>query len=151
MTVDVSTGTLFAIVAGEPATFDEAGFAALSFVNVGELTDLPEYGPDVSVVTHEPLETGVTEKHKGFINYGSLALGLGRDSSDAGQAVLSEGVDGTTKNDEHSVRVTFPNGSIHYYLAKVFSYTTNAGSANSIVASTANIEINSKILEVAAP
>ena len=150
MAVDVSTGTLFAVVAGEPATHDDAGFAALTWVPVGEVTDLPEYGPDVTVVTHEPLETGITEKHKGFINYGSLAVGLGRDSADAGQAVLSEATVGATKNDEHSFRVTFPNGSIHYYTGKVFSYTTNAGSANSIVSSTANVEINSTIVEVAA-
>jgi len=150
MTVDVSTGTKYAVVAAVPDTIDEAGFAALTFVDVGELTDLPEYGPDVTVVTHEPLATGVTEKYKGFINYGSLSIGLGRDSSDAGQAILSAGVDGDTKNDPHSFKTTFPNGDVHYYIGGVFSYTTNPGSANSIVAATAKIEINSTIIEVKA-
>ena len=150
MTVSVSTGTKYAVVVGAPATEDDAGYAALTFVDIGEVTDLPEYGPDVTVVTHEPLATGVTEKYKGFINYGSLSVGLGRDSTDAGQLILSAGVDGASKNDIHSFRTTFPDGSIHYYQGGVFSYTTNAGSANSVVASTAKIEINSKVLEVAA-
>ena len=150
MTVSTSTGTLFAVAAAVPATETESGYSDLTFTDVAEVTDLPEYGPDVTVVTHEPLATGVTEKLKGFINYGSIAVGLGRDSSNDGQAILSEGVDGATKNDEHSFRVTFPNGDVHYYMGKIFSYTTNAGSANSVVAATANIEINSKILEVLA-
>ena len=150
MTVTVSTGLLYAVVAGAPATESEAGYESLSFENVGEVTDFPEYGPDVTVVTHEPLATGITEKLKGFVNYGSVSVGLGRDSSDAGQAILSEAVDGATKNDIHSHRITFPNGDIHYFQGGVFSYTTNPGSSNSVVASTANIEINSKILEVLA-
>lgn len=148
MTVSVNTGTAYAVVAAEPATIDAAGFEALTFVDIGEVTDMPEYGPDVTVVTHEPLATGVTEKYKGFINYGSLSVGLGKDSADAGQVILKAAVDGTTKNDIHSFRTTFPDGTVHYYYGGVFSYTTNPGSANSIVASTAKIEINSTVVEV---
>ena len=63
MAVITSTGTLFALVAAEPATIDAAGFGALTFVNVGEITEIPEYGANAEVVSHQPLATGRTEKY----------------------------------------------------------------------------------------
>ena len=148
MAVITSTGTLFAVVAAEPATVDAAGFGALTFVNVGELTDLPEYGANAEVVTHNPLATGITEKYKGFINNGSMSLSLGRDADDAGQIILSGGVTGVNKNAEHSFRVTYQDGSIDYFTGKIFSYTKAPGGANNIVGSTVQVEINSVIVEV---
>jgi hypothetical protein len=148
MSVLTSTGTLLAVVAAQPATVDAAGFGALTFVNVGEVTDLPEYGASAEVVTHQPLATGITEKYKGFINNGSMSVSLARDADDAGQAVLSLGVTGINKNTEHSFRVTYQDGSIDYFTGKIFSYTKAPGSANSMVSSTVQIEINSVIVEV---
>lgn len=148
MTVKTSTGTLFGVVKAIPATHDAAGFGALTFINVAEVTDIPELGPAVTVITHEPLATGVTEKHKGFINYGSNSLGLGHDATDAGQLILSEGVDGSGQNNEHSFAITDQDGVIDYFTGKIFSYTKNRGAANSIVASTVLIEVNTKIITV---
>ncbi|HAD31524.1 MAG: hypothetical protein CL578_22385 [Alteromonadaceae bacterium] len=148
MSVLTSTGTILSVVADEPATIDAAGFGALTFVEVGEVTDIPEYGPNVQVVEHNPLKTGVTQKFKGFINYGSTALQLAQDVADAGQVILSDGVTGSTKNDEHSFSIEYQDGSIDYFTGKVFSYTTNPGSANSMVGSTASVEINSIVVRV---
>lgn len=151
MAVVTSTGMVFKIVAEEPATYDQAGYEALTWVEVGEVTDIPEYGAQVDVVTHQPLETGITEKYKGFINYGSSSLSLGRDTSDVGQVILKAAVVGAEKNTEHSLGFFYPDGSVEYTTGKIFSYTSNPGSANSIVGSTVNIEINREILDVAAP
>lgn len=151
MAVQTSTGVLVGLVAAEPATFDQAGFAALTFVNIGELTNVPEFGPDVQVVTHEPLADGITKKFKGFINYGSVALEAGLDDDDAGQALIEAGVTGGDKNTEHSFKLTYPDGAVRYWTGKLFSYTENPGSANSMVSTTVNVEINSPILKVAAP
>ena len=151
MAVQTSTGVSFSVVAETPATPDVAGFEALTFVEVGEVTDVPEYGASASVVEHMPLATGVVEKYKGFINFGSMSVSLGRDVDDAGQALLKAAVTGAGKNVEHSFKIGFPDGSSEYATGKVFSYTTNPGSANSIVGSTANIEINTEVVEAAAP
>lgn len=148
MAVITSTGTKFGVVASVPATIDAVGFAALTFINVGELTSIPEYGASAQVVSHEPLETGITEKYKGFINNGSMSLSAGRDASDAGQTLLAAGVTGAGKNTEHSFKIEYQDGSIDYFTGKIFSYTKNPGGANSIVASTINVEINSNIVEV---
>jgi hypothetical protein len=145
-----STGTIFSIVAGDPATFDEAGYDAMTFVLVGGVIDLPEYGPTVQVVESNPLATGVTEKFKGFINNGSQSVGLNFDSEDAGQTVLKDGTEGSTKNQQHAVKIEYQDGSVDFYSARIFSYTKAPGSANSMVGSTANLEINTVIVRVAA-
>ena len=143
-----STGTLFAIVAASPATLDAAGFGALTYENVGEVTDVAEIGSDTAVVEHKPLATGVVEKFKGFINYGSSSVSFAKDSSDAGQAVMQSGADGANKNVQHSVRVTLQDGTFLYFTVKVFSFKITAGSSDSIVGSTSAIELESLIVEV---
>ena len=150
MAVLTSTGTKLSVVAEAPATFDAAGFEALTFVEVGEVTDLPEYGPNVQVVNHEPLSSGITEKYKGFIDYGSIAVGLGYDVADDGQLILSDAVSGATKNDPHSFEIEYQDGSKDYFVGGVFSYTKNPGAANNIVSSTATVEINTEVLNVPA-
>ncbi len=148
MTVQTSTGITLSVVQGEPATIDAAGFAALSFVEVGEVTDYPEYGPNTEVVTHQPLKTGVTEKYAGFTDNGSVAIGMGQDTSDAGQVILRDSQLLANKGTNYSVKTEFPNGTIDYYYGGLFSYTTNPGAANSIVSSTVQVEINSVIVRV---
>lgn len=148
MTAITSTGTFLAVVAAEPATIDGTGFAALTYVNIGEVTEIPEYGASAEVVSHNPLATGRTKKLKGFINNGSMSVQLARDADDAGQQLLALGVTGVNKNVEHSFRVTYQDGSIDYFTGQIFSYTKNPGGANSVVGSSVQIEINSDIVEV---
>lgn len=145
-----STGVLLAVFAGPPATVDSAGFGAVSmtYTPVGEVVEIPEYGPNAQVVESNPLATGITEKFKGFINYGSVALGLEIDFDDAGQQIFEDAVEGATKNTQHSFRITYPDGTIEYFAGKVFSYTRNPGSANSMIGSTAQVEIETPIIRV---
>ena len=146
-----STGTKLSVAAEDPANFTEAGYEAMTtFVEVGEVIDLPEYGPNVQVVESNPLATGVTEKYKGFINYGSQSMGLEFDAEDAGQIILAAGVEGATKNTQHAVKIEYQDGSIDFYSARIFSYTKAPGSANSMVGSTVQVEINTPITRVAA-
>lgn len=150
MGVMTSTGIVISVVAGTPATQDKAGYEALTFVPVGEVTTVPEFGPNVQVVTHEPLATGITEKFKGFINYGSLALAAALDTEDAGQVVMSAAVTGATKFNRHSFKLQYQDGAVRYWQGKVFSYTENPGGANSIVGCTMQLEIETPVLSVAA-
>ena len=143
-----STGTKLAVVAGLPATLDAVGYAALTYVDVGEVVDLPEYGPNIQVVESNPLATGITEKYAGFVNYGSLAIGLELDVADAGQIILEAALPDAGTEKPHSLRITYNDGTIEYFHGGVFSYTRAPGSANSMVGSTANVEINSKIVRV---
>lgn len=151
MAAQTSTGVTAAITVGQPTTFDETGYAALTYTDIGEVTSIGEYGATTQVVTHEPLATGVTEKFKGFINYGQASMSLAYDSADAGQAILKSLSDGTDRFSAASLKITYPDGSIDYLDVRVFSYTKNPGGANSMLASTVNLEVNRAAVEVAAP
>ena len=149
--VIISTGIAFSVVKGIPLTHDNPGFEALVFDEIGEITDIPEYGGSAVVINHEPIKKGITEKHKGFLNFGSTSLSLGRDKSDAGQVALKFGALGLDKNEEYSFKISFPVGGPEYFTGKIFSYTTAPGAANNIVKSTALIEINSSIVDEFTP
>ena len=151
MAKQVNTGSLLSVATGVPASFDDTGYAAMTWVPVGEVLSFGEFGSTVDVVNSQPLATGVTEKFTGFINYGAISLGLEKDVDDAGQALIVSHVDGAEKGNIISAKIELPDGSINYLDTRAFSYTTNLGSANQMIGSTANLEINRKPLEVAAP
>lgn len=149
MAKQTSTGVILSVVAELPATFDQIGYEALTFVEVGELIDLPEYGPTVQVVESNPLKTGVTEKFQGFVNYGSVSLGLEWDIEDAGQVILSDAINPGAAFVPHSFKVEYNDGTVEYFHGGIFSYTRAPGSANSMVGSTVQVEINSAVTTVA--
>jgi hypothetical protein len=148
MAKQTSTGITLGVIAETPATFDDAGFSALTYQDVGEVIDIPEFGPNIQVVESNPLATGITEKRPGFANYGSVSIGLEYDPEDAGQQILEAAVDPGGEFIEHSFKLSYSDGTVEYFVGGVFSYTRAPGSANSMVGSTAQVEINSKIVRV---
>jgi len=149
MTVQTSTGITVRIIAAAPATFDEAGFSALTYINIAELTSVGVYGSTQEQIEHSPL-AGDKEKHKGQNDNGSLDLEYAVDTSDAGQALLSAGSGGTANFTQHSVEVKYSDGAIDYIFGYVFGSNKNPGSINSIVSGSSSVGIN-KLIEVPAP
>jgi len=143
MTVKTSAGTTLAVSAGLPATEDSAGYAALSWTDVGEITDLGEFGKVYNLVTHNPLATRRTVKKKVSFNDGSISLALGLDSSDAGQAILDAAVDSDAN---YSFRVTDQDSDIDYFQAIVMSKPKSIGSVDSITSSTSQLEITTEVV-----
>ncbi len=148
-----STGITLESVEGVPATFDAAGFAALTFVGLGQLTNIPAFGPTIQVVESNPLATGITEKFVGFVNYGSVALEADYDDEDAGQTLATDAVTTTDASfgKDFSYKLTYSTGAVRYWVGKFFSATENPGGANSMVTTSMSVEINSPVLKVAAP
>ena len=64
--------------------------------------------------------------------------------------MLFRSVEGATKNLQHSFKIEYQDGSVDFYSARIFSYTKAPGSANSMVGSTVQVEINTPITRVAA-
>ena len=145
--VQTSAGTIFALSADLPTTEDEAGYGALTFVDVGEVTNIPEYGGAYQLVTHEPLATRSVVKRKGSLNNGSITLQIGKDIEDAGQALLKAAYG---EDETYSFEVTLQDGTTQYFQGQVFSYTTNVGNSNQITGIGCQIEIDTEIIEVAA-
>lgn len=142
-----SAGTTLAISATLPATYNETGFEAVSYTDIGEVVNLPEYGKASNLVTHNPLGDRKTYKFKGSYNNGSVTVQLAKDSDDAGQVIVLAAND---SDNSYSFEVTLNDGTVQYFTAKVMSYTTNVGTVDQITGSTMQLEIDSDIVEVAA-
>lgn len=141
-----SAGSTIAIVNGTPATFDAVGYAAQAHVDIGEVVDIPEFGKEFALVTHNPLATRRTVKKKGSYNNGSFSLNLARAPGDAGQvlALAALALDAAS-----SFEVTLQDGTKLYFMGLVMSYKTSIGTVDQITAAAISIEIDSEIVEVA--
>lgn len=142
--VYTTLGTTLEIVPGAPATYDDTGFAALTYTAVGEVGDLGEFGGTREVVTFTPVDTGIVAKRPGSIDYGEMSLQIARDASDAGQTALQAGLDGAEAGNVHSVKLTDSEGNILYFTCIVSSFTYNAGSANTIFGGSCTLNLTNK-------
>lgn len=146
--VFTSAGTTLGISAVLPATYTSTAFALLTFTDIGEITDMGEFGREYALVTHNPLGDRRTVKRKGSYNDGALTMSLGRVPSDAGQALLLTARD---DDDSYAFVVTLQDGTKQYFSAQVMSYTTSVGSVDQITGASVMVEIDNDIIEVAAP
>jgi hypothetical protein len=140
MAVHSSAGSTVAISAATPATFNEAGYDALAYTLIGEVTDIGDFGREYNVINHNPVATRATVKLKGSYNEGSIQLQFGLDNDDAGQALLQ---DASESDNNYSFRVILQDGSTYYFQAQVTSFKTNVGGVDAITGGTATLEITS--------
>jgi hypothetical protein len=144
-----SVGTVVSVSTADPATYDGAGFAALTWATCGQLVEVPSFGHEASLATHTPLATGIVAKRRGSVNYGSLALTMAFSDLDTGQAILRTAGEAAPGADSSvSVRVVLQNGDIQYFTAQVMSFKTNIGGADAITMSEVQLEIDNRIVKV---
>lgn len=148
-----AAGTTLGVSASAPATYDAAGYAALTFTDIGEIVDFGEFGRVYNEVTHNPVGDRATYKFKGSYNDGNLQLQLAKAPADAGQVLLLAALN---SDSNYHFEVAFndnPGGStntIIYFSGKVMSAPDQVGSVDSIVGKTINISIDGSTIEVAA-
>lgn len=137
-----------------PATFDAAGYGALSFTQINSVEDLGEFGDESSEITADDVGNRRTKKLKGQRNAGTKSLVCFIDDTDSGQGILrtAEADDSTG---DYYFKVTYPNkqasggdDAIRYFGAKVMSARETLGSANNVAKITFNLGINTDIVEV---
>ena len=141
-----AAGSAIAISAAAPATPDAAGYAALSFTEIGQVEKIGAIGAVYAKVEFQPLK-GPKQKHKGSKDNGSLAPSLAHDSTDAGQTLLRTAAD---SNSLYSFMVTYADGAKRYFQGRVFGYPENTDGADTILMANPTVEINSDIVKVAA-
>jgi hypothetical protein len=144
MAIQSSAGTTISI-GNAPATYDAAGFAAVSYTAIGEVTDVGEFGKQFNLITHNPIGNRQTKKLRGSFNNGSIQLQMAMDTADAGQDVLLTSLE---SDNSFSFKVVLQNGTIFYFTGKVMSYVRQIGSVDQVTAATAQIEIDGNIIEV---
>jgi len=147
MALTEGIGGFLSVSAATPATFDADGYVALTWTEVGEASEVPEFGAAYSAVTFTPLKTGIVNKFHGELNYGSITIPLGYDSADAGQIILLAAL---ASKDEISFRETRSNGTVRYIMGKVMSFPRGQ-SVGSVNMASCNIEFTRADVEVAAP
>ena len=144
-----SVGTIVSVSTTSPATYDAAGFGALTFSACGELAELPSFGAEAALATHTPLATGIVAKRRGSLNYGSVALTMAVSDADTGQTVLQDAAEAAAGTDAAiSVKVVLVNGEIQYFTAQVMSYKINVGNADAITMAEVTLEIDNSIIKV---
>ena len=147
MALTEGIGGFLSVSADIPATFDADGYVTLTWTEVGEASEVPEFGAAYSAVTFTPLKTGIVNKFHGELNYGSITIPLGYDSADAGQIILLAAL---ASKDEISFRETRSDGTIRYITGKVMSFPRGQ-SVGSVNMASCNIEFTRADVEVAAP
>lgn len=124
-------GSTLACSVTAPATYDSAGYGALTFTTIGEITDLGgNLGRDYNIVSHSPVATSQVIEKKASYKLGSQDIVLAWDQSDAGQDLLR-----TAANDPDDVlsfKLTKQNGDIRYFTAQVSKFLENFGGADSV-------------------
>ena len=139
MTAMTAAGTTLAISAGVPATFDDAGFVALSYSPIGEVTDIGgNLGREFDLVTHQPLATRATQKIKGGYNSGSATITMALDEDASGQILCAAALQ---SDNAYSFKLTRQDGSIRFFRAMVMGFPETYGGVNTIVQRTMTIEV----------
>lgn len=143
-----SAGTTISISATLPATYDKAGFEAVGvvFTEIGEVSDLGEFGREYNIVKFNPLKDRRTVKRKGSFDDGTVQVQLAKAATDAGQILLKSAVNSDAS---HSVKIVLQDGTTFYFTAQVSSSTVNVGNVDQITSSTFKLEIDNDIIEVA--
>ena len=148
MGLQTGAGASFAISVAAPATQDAAGYAALTFTEVGQVEKLGTFGASFVKTEFQPLKGG-KQKLKGSPDYGALTIGYAHDPSDAGQSIVRTAAANET-NALYSSRVTLQDGTKYYQQGRVFGAPLTVDGADPVVMAAPVYEICTKPVEVAA-
>lgn len=137
-TISISTTPL-------SSTYDATAFGALTWTEIGEVSDLGEFGREYNVIKFNALKTRRTTKRKGSYDDGTVQIQLGKVKDDAGQVALKTALNSDLS---YPIKIVLQDATIFYFTAQVSSSTTNVGNVDQITASTVKLEIDNDILEV---
>lgn len=129
MSFTTSAGTTVALSAGTPATYNQAGYEALTFTTIGEVTDLGELPSKVfTMVQHQPVAERGMKKKKGGFDLGNQTLQFALDADDAGQILAEAAADSDA---EYAVQISHPTLGDFYAQALVADFKRALGDVNS--------------------
>jgi hypothetical protein len=146
MAIQTSAGSTFAIATALPGTYDATGYNALTWQNIGEVTDIGEFGKEYNLVSHTPVAGRQMKKFKGSYNNGAIALQMARDqATSSNQDKLKTAL---ASDASYAFRVTLQDGTRLYFTGKVMSYKSQVGSVDQMTGASCAIEIDNDIVEV---
>ncbi len=138
MSSRTSAGSTFKVSATKPASFDATGYAALTFTEVGEVTDYGEFGRTYALVTHNPVANRSTVKKKGSYNEGQITLQMALDTDDAGQVLMKTA---SASDADYYFQLTTQSGDKYYFPAQVMSFRVSVGTVDKITSASTMLEL----------
>ena len=111
------SGTCVSVSASNPATHNAAGFAALTYTQLGELESLGEINIRHDSASFANLCTGKTTIIKGAEQGIEFDITVAMDRDDAGQAIMTTARKGL--NDKVAIKIVDNAGDTVYVLAYV--------------------------------
>lgn len=130
MSVNASAGTCISVSVAAPSTHDAAGFAALSFTQIGELESIGDVTQNRAAVTFANLCTSKTTTLKGVEDGITIPVTVALDRDDAGQALMDTAYASNTSI--VSIKITEANGDAMYLRAYVMSKSVAYGGVNDV-------------------
>lgn len=133
------------------AAADLAAYQALTYVEIGEVESIGEFGDQASTITFTSLGDARVRKRKGVRDAGDLSVTVANDPHDAGQlaAIAAEKTSFT-----YAIKVVVADApdandtdSTFYFHALVSSARLNVGAANEIVKRVFAMLIDTEIFE----
>ena len=143
MAHETAAGASISFSAPAPATFDDTGYAALTWTTAAEVTNIGSFGKEFNLVTHLPLSSRGVKKTKGSFNNGTLTPSLAFDPADGGQTLLETAAE---SDDPIYARVTTQSGVVFYLEVLVMSFRTEIGEADSIVMGMPTMEVTDRAI-----
>lgn len=131
LTFETVAGSTLSCSVTAPATYDAAGYGALSYVAIGEITDLGQgLGRKYNVVTHKPIANSQQIDKKGSYALPQIDLVMAWDQSDAGQDLCRAA---SLDNSILSFKLVKQGGDIRYFTGQVSEFTENFGTVDNVV------------------
>lgn len=137
--------------ASQSTPFVEADFSGQSWVEIGWLESIGEFGDESAEITFDAIGEGRTQKLKGIRNAGNMDLVMGIVDDDPGQIAL---LAAEAEPDDYAFRVTFNNApsggdpAERYFIGKVMTARERLDTANNVVRRGGRIGINSNVVRV---
>lgn len=135
------------------AVVTEGVYKPLTYVEIGEVEDIGEFGDKANNINFTALNNRRVRKFKGSFDAGNVSLTLGRDAKDTGQVAVKAA---QVTDFDYAFKIVLndasagspSSNSVIYFPAKVMDFGTNIGNVESITKRSVNLAIVQNPLEV---
>lgn len=135
----IAGSTLGICTTAQTVRLNAAAFAALTYLNIGRISDYPESGVETNIVTLDTVDTDVSIKAKGVSKAKDWSVTYGRSATDAGQDAIRAAE--LTKSN-YALKMTMPDGTVIYNIGIVTSVSRSGGGPDDPYTETAVIAMN---------
>jgi len=143
MPVSSMNGATIGISATLPATYNAAGYAALTFTNIGEVLDIGELAKTYNLITHQTVGRNYPEKIKGTFDIPNVTLTIGKIAADGGQVALQTAL---AASSSYAFVITLPSGSSGSFTGKVVKAGQGAIAVDGVETTVVDIAIDPQSL-----